>query len=300
MIPESVYTLVNPSDKSLAFRFRSFEDNSFFRELQRNTFSSVIWLKEGSGKLKIDFNEYEIQSPAVLFVSPFQPYRLEEAAEFKGVVIDFHTDFFCLLKHQKEIAFCGLIFNNIYEPPFITIAKEEVALFDLLLDQIKEEVKKVEIAQHEILVATLKVFMIHSSRIKLKQQVSPEISIPDNRQFILQNLKDAIDEHYVHKHSASDYAEVLNISPKSLAKITKTYFNKTLTDLISERIIIDAKRHLFMGSKSVKEIAFLLGFNDEYYFSRYFKKHTSVSPQAYRDSQKPPVKEAAETERQTA
>jgi AraC-like DNA-binding protein len=53
--------------------------------------------------------------------------------------------------------------------------------------------------------------------------------------------------------------------------------------LIHERIIIEAKRELYLTNKTVKEIAWELGFNDEFYFSRFFKNNTEVSPQLYRE-----------------
>ena len=84
--------------------------------------------------------------------------------------------------------------------------------------------------------------------------------------------------------TASDYAKALNISAKALAKITKAHFNKTLTDLISERIIIEAKRELYLTNKAIKEIAYELGYEDEYYFSRFFKSNADISPQMYRDT----------------
>lgn len=77
---------------------------------------------------------------------------------------------------------------------------------------------------------------------------------------------------------------MLNISSKALAKITKNHFNKTLTDLISERIIIEAKRILYSTNKAVKEIAFELGYVDEHYFSRFFKNNADISRQLYRDT----------------
>ena len=86
------------------------------------------------------------------------------------------------------------------------------------------------------------------------------------------------------KHAAGEYASLLNISANALAKIVKAHFNKTLTDLITERIIIEAKRQLYMTSKPVKEIAWLLGYSDEFYFSRVFKNYTDISPQQYRDT----------------
>ena len=118
-------------------------------------------------------------------------------------------------------------------------------------------------------------------------QFLPEVikTITNSKEpFILQELKDNIEANFKTKHSASQYAELLNISPKALAKITKNHFNRTLTDMISERIIIEAKRELYLTNKAVKEIAFELGYEDEHYFSRFFKNNADVSPQLYRDT----------------
>ena len=102
--------------------------------------------------------------------------------------------------------------------------------------------------------------------------------------FILQTLKDAIEKDFKKKHTASDYAAMLNISAKALAKITKAYFNKTLTELISERIVIEAKRELYLTKKTIKEIAYELGYEDEHYFSRFFRANADISPQVYRET----------------
>lgn len=100
----------------------------------------------------------------------------------------------------------------------------------------------------------------------------------------MHDLKEAIEIHFKTKHSASDYADMLNISAKALARITKTHFNKTISNLIAERIIIEAKRELYLTNKPIKEIAYELGYEDEYYFSRFFKTNADVSPQLYRDT----------------
>ena len=63
-----------------------------------------------------------------------------------------------------------------------------------------------------------------------------------------------------------------------------SYFNKTISDLIAERIIIEAKRELYLTNKTIKEIAYSLGYQDEYYFSRFFKTNAAVSPQLYRET----------------
>jgi AraC family transcriptional activator of pobA len=84
-------------------------------------------------------------------------------------------------------------------------------------------------------------------------------------------------------HTSSDYAGLMHASTK-LNRVSKTYFNKTLSSLITERIIIEAKRELYLTSKPVKLIAYELGFKDEFYFSRFFKNKVAVSPQLFRDT----------------
>lgn len=285
MITDSPLTLIRSADKNLAFRIRHFEDDTAFRIPQGQSFATIIWLKKGSAKLKIDFSEFRVNTGTILFLSPFHPFVLESESEIMGVCIDFHPDFFCLVRHQKEIPFCDLIFYNIYDAPFITINKKEWTVFDALITQMIEEVQKPVLAQYDILVSILKIWMIHASRIKVDQRVAEKIPLPDmEHPFILQDLKDAIDMHFRGKHSASQYAEVLKISARSLAKLTKTHLNKTLTNLITDRIILAAKTDLYLTGKSVKQIANGLGFKDEYHFSRYFKNSTSVSPQIYRNS----------------
>ncbi len=155
----------------------------------------------------------------------------------------------------------------------------------LLLEQMKSEMKNTALAQYEILVSYLKILLITTSRLKSEQQPESLRLVSDIREpFILQSLKEAIEKDFRKKHSASEYAESLNISAKALAKITKSYFNKTLTELISERIIIEAKRELYLSNKTIKEIAYELGYEDEHYFSRFFKTNADVSPQLYRET----------------
>jgi AraC-like DNA-binding protein len=167
----------------------------------------------------------------------------------------------------------------------VRIDEISAATFNMVIDQVKAEMQDKGMAQFEILVSYLKIFLITASRLKAQQQELDRNPDKVNKEpFILQNLQDAIEVHYRLKHSASDYANMLNISAKALARITKTHFNKTISNLIAERIIIEAKRELYLTNKPVKEIAWELGYEDEYYFSRFFKTNADVSPQMYRDT----------------
>jgi AraC family transcriptional activator of pobA len=284
MADQAVFTLVNEQNGNLAFKLFSFQDNSYFDHLQRNNYYSLIWVKEGSGKLKTNFSEYSFEKNSLFSFAPYQPFMLSSKL-VKGVAIYFHSDFFCIHKHQTEVTCNGVLFNNIYQKPFFQVDDILENSLDTVIQQIKAEIQKPGLAQYELLISFMKIFLISASRVKAQQQ--PE-SIPQSaatkEPFILQSLKDAIERDFRSKHMPQDYAIQLNISSNALAKITKTHFNKTLTNLITERIIIEAKRELYLTNKSVKEVAYELGYDDEYYFSRFFKKNVNISPQTYRET----------------
>ena len=285
MMNSETYTLINPQTGNLAFKVFSFNNNSHFDHIQRLNYYSLIWIKNGKGTAKADFSEYDFIQNTLFAFSPYQPFMFQTDEQIQGIVINFHPDFFCIHKHHQEVACNGVLFNNIYNPPFVALDENANSTFKMLLEQITVEMQNPALAQYELLVSYLKIFLITASRLKAEQQTAIQINPAENKEpFILQNLKNYIETHFKTKHSASDYADLLNISAKTLAKLTKTHFNKTLTDLISERIIIEAKRELYLTNKAVKEIAYELGYIDEYYFSRFFKNNADISPQAYRDT----------------
>lgn len=283
MLQNNQFTFINPQTGNLAFKLYDFEKENPFDHIQRLNYYSLIWVKSGSGNVKADFSDYGFKENTLFSFSPYQPFMLNVETEISGSVINFHPDFFCIHKHHKEVACNGVLFNNIYDPPFIHVDERTQANFKMVIEQIKAEMQKPDLAQYELLISYLKIFLISASRLKAEQHTEAHKTTQENEEpFILQNLKNYIESHYKTKHAASDYAEMLSITPKALTKLTKAHFNKTLTDLISERIIIEAKRELYLTNKTVKEIAYELGYNDEYYFSRFFKKNVDVSPQLYR------------------
>ncbi len=277
-------TLVNLQNGNLAFKVHEFDGNSNFEGIQRLNYYSLIWVTQGSGTVKVDFAEYAFGANTLFAFAPYQPFMFV-AGNFSGIAVHFHPDFFCIIKAHSEVACNGVLFNNIYQPPFVNIDATTAATLGMVIGQMRAEMQNPVLAQHELLVSYLKILLISASRLKVAQQPQAgEATAGAKEPFILQTLKDEIEKNFKTKHSASDYAGALNITAKALGKITKAHFNKTLTGLIAERIIIEAKRELYLTNKTVKEIAYELGYPDEYYFSRFFKTNADISPQVYRDT----------------
>ncbi|WP_373549848.1 helix-turn-helix domain-containing protein [Haliscomenobacter sp.] len=284
MTPTGQHTHIFENNAAAALLIKPFNQDSF-SQIQRQYHYSILWLKKGSATLKTNCNEYELRQETMMFFSPYQPFILSSSAEIVGEFIQFQADFFCIYKHDKETNCNGLLFNNLFNPPFIFIENAGYSNeFLRLLEKIKAEMNTFDSSKQEMLVAYLKIFLIHAARLKKKQEKEHEQQpLVDNHPSVLQTFKELIEAHFREKHSPRDYALMLNITAKTLGRITKMYCNKTLTELISERIIIEAQRELYLTEKSVKQIGAEVGFDDEYHFSRYFKNATGVSPAHFRE-----------------
>ena len=279
------HTLINPQNGHLAFKIFGFESSSHFEHIQRNSYYSLILIYSGNGKLKADLSVYDIDENMLICFAPYQPFMIEAAEPVKGLCIHFHPDFFCIYKHQKETACNGVLFNNIYDPPFVNMQPEEIRQLNTIAEDMFDEMMSPGVDRDDMLISQLKIFLITASRIKLQMKPSATAGFTKEQSpHVLQQLKEAIETHFKSKHTASEYGRLLHISPKALARICRNYFDKTISELIAERIVIEAKRELYLTRKSVKEIAWELGYEDEHYFSRFFKKNADISPQFYRET----------------
>lgn len=279
MMSSHTYTLIDPHNGRMVFRISNLDDQTLPPTVQRLSCYTLILLTEGNARLQANFADDAVGKNTLLGFTPFQPFRLE-TGDAKGFVLHFHPDFFCIIRHHHEVACNGILFNNIYQAPFHVLGEPDAQKLVSVIRDMREELEKDGLAQNELVVALLKIFLITASRSRLEVT---GIQLTREEPFVLQKLKDAIEAHYRSKHAPGEYAEMLHISAKALARIAKNHFNRTLTHLISERIVIEAKRELYLTSKPVKAIAAELGFKDEYHFSRFFKNKVQVSPQIYRN-----------------
>ena len=193
MMNSETYTLINPQTGNLAFKVFSFNNNSHFDHIQRLNYYSLIWIRNGKGTAKADFSEYDFIQNTLFAFSPYQPFMFQTDEQIQGIVINFHPDFFCIHKHHQEVACNGVLFNNIYNPPFVALDENANSTFKMLLEQITVEMQNPALAQYELLVSYLKIFLITASRLKAEQQTAIQINPAENKEpFILQNLKNYI------------------------------------------------------------------------------------------------------------
>ena len=278
---DMVLELTDNTNKPL-FRISSINDDSSAGFKRSDTFS-VILIQEGEGTVIADFSEYSFAPNCLVCFSLYQAFSFKSEGKLSGVMISFHPDFFCLHQHRNEVSCNGILFNNVYESPVTPLTASDRRSIESLAEGIISELKDPGMAQAEVLLSYLKILLINASRIKIAAHDNEGV-LPATEPLILGQLKDALEQNFQSLHRPGDYAGLLNTTVTVLNNISKRHFNKKLTDLITERIITAAKRELYLTAKPVKLVAREMGFNDEFYFSRHFKKHAGVSPLVFRNT----------------
>ena len=90
-----------------------------------------------------------------------------------------------------------------------------------------------------------------------------------------------ITEHYTETMDCHILAELCHISLSHFYELFKNEFKTSPLEYRNKIILQNAKAMLLGGDISIKEVSSILGFNDIAYFSRFFKKHTKLSPSNY-------------------
>lgn len=104
-----------------------------------------------------------------------------------------------------------------------------------------------------------------------------------NETELFERFQILLKEHFVEYAYADLFADKLNVSQKKLNNVTKKLTGKTACQLVEEKLVSEAIL-LFRSKITIKEIAFQLGYEDPYYFSRIFKRYTGHSPKHFRNS----------------
>jgi AraC family transcriptional activator of pobA len=238
-----------------------------------------IILLQGSGKVSVDVIEYVFEGTIALFTTPYQIIYFDTEHPLKTTRLQFHGDFYCIEYHKKEVACNGLLFNDIYQQPYINLETADYIEIDYILEKLVIEVKNNSSYATAVVRAYLQLILALCSKIKVKDNVIYE---QKNTHHPVMKFKAILENNFHKERQPSFYAAQMGLSPNNFSKLCKQHFLKTPSTLIHERVILQSKKLIHLSYKSMKEIAAELNFDDENYFSRYFKKHTSITPTAFR------------------
>jgi AraC family transcriptional activator of pobA len=98
----------------------------------------------------------------------------------------------------------------------------------------------------------------------------------------LRRFRQLIENRYAQHWPIQRFARELGLSETSLNRLCRRLTGSTGFDLLQQRLALEARRRLIYAADSVSGIARALGFKDSAYFSRFFRRHSGVSPHEFR------------------
>lgn len=234
----------------------------------RRDFFLILWFWLDSGTHFIDFQPYPVKKGEIYFLAPNQVYSAP-GCRLNGVAMAISRE----LLDGIETDHLKFLFNPFVNDGVLISGETEQSLKQVLgLIQAEESGQKDEC----LLSAYLKAFLIHAYR---QSQSSPVVgSFEDKR---LKKLYELVIANFKEEKSTAFYAEKIGLTSKRLNEILKEKFNLTITKFLHNQLILEAKKEISFGEKNFKEIAFDLGFSEQAYFSRFFKKQTGLTPESF-------------------
>jgi AraC family transcriptional regulator, transcriptional activator of pobA len=279
-----IYDLYKTLDSSMGFEFCKLEEayNPYDATLpHRHNYYEILFFNESGGNHEIDFISYPVHENSLHFISPEQVHLLRRNKNTTGYVISFSKDF-C----YEETAGTTFIdyfpfFNNSFSSPVVRlISEEQVKGISDIISKIQTEYFSHNEDKAKILSSYLSILLVLAKRLYVPQNLSGKI-LPV-RSELTQKFKTAVEKYFIKVKSVNEYAKLLNITSGHLNDTVHHDIGKTASEVIHERIILEAKRFLYRSEKSIKEIAYALGYEDPSYFIKFFKTHTEVTPEYFR------------------
>ena len=242
-----------------------------FEEIHSHNYIDILVFEKGGGTHFIDFKEYNIESNSIHIVSNLSTHLANRAESSKGFSIlisplflnqlqefDNRINYLDFFNHSKIVNYNSKVFND----------------FKFFFDELKKSNNN-DSYQLNLMSCLLSKFISSSSETIIEFKIHSEL---------IKLFMDYLNLNFKDKNCLINFQNIHHITEINFRRKFVKLIGKTPKQLLNERIVLEAKKMLFNKENSIKEIVFELGFESETYFSRFFKKHTGISPVVFQKS----------------
>jgi AraC-like DNA-binding protein len=251
-----------------------FTNHSFIEKPHRHNFYLMVLFTHGTGIHEIDFDRYTIKRGSLFMLQPGQIHNWKLSDD----IVFYSQETYNLHFGNNKIEEYSF-YQSVKSNPELFYNEEELQDIEVYFNLMKKESESVKSKQKEAILNLLDIINIEISR-KYSPENNHKTPIYNHK---INQFEKLIDLHFKSEKSPSFYASKMNITLKHLNRICKTILNKTATELITERVILEAKRLLINQNKSISQIADELNYENYSYFAKLFKKETGNSPSEFRN-----------------
>ena len=237
-------------------------------------FEELIIVTEGSLEHYIDFQVEVVQAPAASYISMGKMHRVVERDNLRGWVINYKNEF---IPDSKLNFYSNFMIST--SVPLSADGCEEkfISLCEMIHAESEQENPDMTTIRH---LTSALISMIESER---KRNIQIENTVKATQIATFTNFLRILEENFRRDEGVTFYAEKMNMSERNLNIICKNNFQKSVSEIIETRKLIEAKNLLIHSEKSVSEIGYELGYNEKSYFTRVFRNKLSATPTEFRE-----------------
>lgn len=256
-------------------------DHSFVEEPHRHNSYVLVFFTKGCGTHEIDFDVFTIQPGSMFFLQPGQMHHWNLSDDVEGFVIFYSQEMYNLYFGQKTIADYPF-YSSVDNKPEMVFEVSELKAILPYFESLIVETQSNQLLKQDKIMNLLDIIHIEIAR----KYSETHLHEAHSYNVKIKNFEVLLENNFKTEKAPFFYASQLNITLKHLNRICNEMLQKTTTEVITARIILEAKRMLMDKKFTVNEIATELGFDDYSYFTRLFKKHTGMTPTDFRISKK--------------
>lgn len=243
----------------------------------------VLYVTQGGGEVFVDGQQWRAQAPALIVVPSHHVHGFHFHTNVDGPVVT------AAQRPLESLAAVGApeLLPVMRRPDVIDAAgaPRQAEALRLLFEAIRSEAHIQHVGGCGAGPALLLAVFVQVSRILAMGAADGQATDDgrSRRSAQVERFRALVDEHFRTRWSIEQYAEALGISAGQLSRLCRGLLGISALDVLNARIVQEAERELVYSTLTVKQIAGWLGFADESYFGRFFRKHTGSTPVEYRE-----------------
>jgi AraC family transcriptional activator of pobA len=247
----------------------------------RNLFQ-ILLIEKGGGEMSFETATARFSAPTVILVPATTAHGFRFTPQVtNGWVVSFTEDVTDALGDQSGEALARL--KTVATNPILPLADSgEAKRLSALCADLHEEDSLAREGHRLAMRGLLALIAIEVVRLAVSRARSGAVTLSRSDARV-DELRRLVDENFRKERLISFYAEKLAMTPDRLNDHVKRATGVTAGHLIRQRVLTEAKRQLVFTNQAIHEIAYDLAFSDPSHFTRFFRKQTGTTPQAFRD-----------------
>lgn len=245
----------------------------------RHTYYEIFWILGGAGTHYVDFDGYPFLSDTFFFITPGQIHYPEIVKPLNGYVLVFTDEFLSMSRLEHDFLRGFDFFHRIDHAPTLRLTKEQARPFTALCAQMHAEYASDAFGRLVVLQSLLQNFLVLIQRAYNATPMKVDLRAGEK---LVQDFIRLIDQHFVEKQEVQDYAALIGVTAGHLTDATRETLGIPASQLIHQRLIVEAKRLFAHSNRTVAEIGYHLKFADPSYFARFFKRESGLSPTQFK------------------